>query len=66
MAAQDLLDAINTEIARRLAAGATESYAEGPDNWRGTSLPQLYEMRKGLMREVNASSGMQLAAPFEG
>lgn len=66
MAASDLLAAVEAEIARRLAAGATEAYTEGPDNWRGTSLAQLDALRDKYLRQVNASSSMQLAAPFNG
>lgn len=65
--AQDLLDAVNECILKRLQGDAYQGYMTGLGHqFEGASLASLYALRTQLTAEINAQSGQSfhLAEPF--
>ena len=64
--AQDLLDAINDVILKRLNGDGYVEYTATTQRFRGESIEALYRIRNQLQNEVNAQNGndFALAEPF--
>ena len=64
---QDLLNAVNDAILKRLNGDAYEGYSALGKQFTGTPLSELYELRVHLQNEVNAQSGLSfgLAESFD-
>lgn len=64
--AQDLLDAINDVILKRLNGDGYVEYTATTQRFRGESIEALYRIRNQLQNEVNAANGndFALAEPF--
>lgn len=52
-----LLDAVNNAIAARLSGGAVDSYRIGDRDLKYIPLPDLFNMRDSLRREIAAGNG---------
>jgi hypothetical protein len=64
--AAEHLALINAVITERMGAGAVEEYREAYNQFRGTPLKELYEIRDRLTAETGATSGsFRLAEPFD-
>jgi hypothetical protein len=61
----EILDRLETVIARRLDGDAYTSYSEGEQSFSGTPLDQLLKMRDDLRQRIAAQAGAQfrLARP---
>lgn len=65
--AQELLDEVNAAILKRLRGDAYEGYTALGQQFEGTPLKDLYDLRRNLQAEVNSASGtsFHLAEPFD-
>lgn len=64
---QDLLDAVNQAILKRISGDAYEGYSAHGKQFQGMPISELYELRAHLQNEVNAQTGQsfKLAEPFD-
>lgn len=65
---QQLLDACEAALLKRLNGDAYEAYREGEDSFTGASIEELMATRQRLQDQLAAESGtmFSLAEPFDG